>query len=310
MVDYVTSDIKYIEVANYKISTYEPEYIQYIQKVYGFIYLTTNLINGKQYIGQAKIDKKGNWKTYLGSGTILKLAIKKYGRENFHRDIIHIAFNKNEMNFWERYYTVLFNCVNNDDWYNLIHGGLNGTSGRCGKDNPSARPVICLNTLEIFETEKQACDKYNLSQASLSSHCNGKRYYCGKVNNEKLVWMFLDEYNEEEAQEKIILANSKYDNSGENNPMYGRKGVLHHAYGKKRDEIKGGKNPSARKIICLTTNEIFETATEGANKYNANLSHVISCCKGKLQTSGKLKDGTKLQWAYYEDCVQKDNNNT
>lgn len=43
---------------------------------YGFIYITTNLINGKKYIGQ----KKGYNDTYLGSGKILKLAIKKYGR--------------------------------------------------------------------------------------------------------------------------------------------------------------------------------------------------------------------------------------
>lgn len=39
---------------------------------YGFIYITTNLINGKKYIGQ----KKGYNDTYLGSGKILKLAIK------------------------------------------------------------------------------------------------------------------------------------------------------------------------------------------------------------------------------------------
>ena len=42
------------------------------------IYKTTNMINGKIYIGQ---DIKNNPK-YLGSGKILKLSIRKYGRFN------------------------------------------------------------------------------------------------------------------------------------------------------------------------------------------------------------------------------------
>ena len=48
------------------------------------IYKTTNLVNGKTYVGQ---DSKNN-KKYLGSGKILKSAIKKYGRSSFKKEII------------------------------------------------------------------------------------------------------------------------------------------------------------------------------------------------------------------------------
>ena len=41
---------------------------------YGYIYITTNLINGKRYVGQKKIDH--NSKGYLGSGVLLRKAIK------------------------------------------------------------------------------------------------------------------------------------------------------------------------------------------------------------------------------------------
>jgi hypothetical protein len=45
------------------------------------IYITTNLINNKKYIGA---DKNNNPK-YLGSGLIIKLAIKKYGKNNLQK---------------------------------------------------------------------------------------------------------------------------------------------------------------------------------------------------------------------------------
>jgi hypothetical protein len=48
------------------------------------IYITTNLINGKQYIG---LHSKNN-KSYLGAGTLLLKAIKKYGKENFSKEIL------------------------------------------------------------------------------------------------------------------------------------------------------------------------------------------------------------------------------
>jgi hypothetical protein len=47
------------------------------------IYKTTNLINGKMYVGQ---DSHNN-PLYLGSGKVLGLAIEKYGIENFKKEI-------------------------------------------------------------------------------------------------------------------------------------------------------------------------------------------------------------------------------
>lgn len=51
-----------------------------------------------------------------------------------------------------------------------------------------------------------------------------------------------------------------------------------------------------RKIRCITTGEEFESVKSAKEAYHS--PNVILCCTGKLKTSGKLPDGTGLQWEY------------
>jgi len=83
------------------------------------IYITTNLINGKQYIG---LHSKNN-KAYLGSGTLLLKAIKKYGKENFSKEILKETDDIIHANKLERYYIEKYNAVEDDSFYNLSYGG-------------------------------------------------------------------------------------------------------------------------------------------------------------------------------------------
>lgn len=52
-----------------------------------FVYKTTNILNNKIYVGFHMLGSKDSY--YLGSGLALKAAIKKYGKENFKREIIY-----------------------------------------------------------------------------------------------------------------------------------------------------------------------------------------------------------------------------
>ena len=58
-----------------------------------YIYLTTNLLTGKKYIGKhyGELDDK-----YLGSGTRLKEDIKKIGTKYFKKEILFISSNEEE----------------------------------------------------------------------------------------------------------------------------------------------------------------------------------------------------------------------
>ncbi len=93
--------------------------------MYGFIYLTENKINGKKYIGMCKSTHSNN---YLGSGTTLKKAIKKYGKENFTRIILEECETFEKLNNAEEYWIKKYNAVNSNEFYNLTSGGYGGNS--------------------------------------------------------------------------------------------------------------------------------------------------------------------------------------
>jgi hypothetical protein len=66
-----------------------------MKKEFNFIYITTNLINGKQYIGDHSTNNLND--NYLGSGRpYLKRALSEYGKENFKREIIEFFDTKEE----------------------------------------------------------------------------------------------------------------------------------------------------------------------------------------------------------------------
>ena len=80
------------------------------------IYKTTNLRNGKYYIGkQKKYTKK-----YFGSGSALKFALKKYGRKNFRKDILEICHSEAELQEKELAWIDKVDAVNDKNCYNLV----------------------------------------------------------------------------------------------------------------------------------------------------------------------------------------------
>lgn len=84
------------------------------------IYKTTNIVNGKYYIGKHQTKKLNDG--YMGSGKLLKRAIKKYGIDNFHTITLHVCKNEKHMNILEKILVVPDQELN----YNLCFGGKGG----------------------------------------------------------------------------------------------------------------------------------------------------------------------------------------
>lgn len=96
-------------------------------KKYNFTYITTNLINGKQYVGDHSTNDLND--NYLGSGRpYLSNAIKKYGRKNFKREIIKICETKKEAFDLQEKYINEYNTLA-PKGYNISPKGGHGVLG-------------------------------------------------------------------------------------------------------------------------------------------------------------------------------------
>jgi len=87
------------------------------------VYKTTNLINGRFYVGVHKTEAPDD--RYLGSKSLLKLTIQKYGRDAFRKEVLHDFDNPKDMEAKEaEIVTKAF--VDQDETYNLVPGGYQG----------------------------------------------------------------------------------------------------------------------------------------------------------------------------------------
>lgn len=106
------------------------------------IYKITNKLNGKSYIGKHQTKDLGDG--YMGSGLLIRRAIKKYGSENFEKEILHVFETEADMNEAEKNLVTL-----GESSYNLCPGGQGGF----GYINQNGLSV--LNQLTIEQETKR-----------------------------------------------------------------------------------------------------------------------------------------------------------
>lgn len=132
--------------------------------MYGYVYKTTNALNGKVYIGQCA-QSTFNAK-YLGSGKLLKRAINKYGIENFITEIIVWCNTREELNDAEIYYIGL----HQNNSYNIAKGGTGGNTLLMADDNTKnecfkKRAAGILNWYKSLSDEEKLLHNKKISAA-------------------------------------------------------------------------------------------------------------------------------------------------
>lgn len=115
--------------------------------MYGYIYKTTNLLNGKIYIGQKK-SAVFLGESYLGSGKYLVRAVNKYGKENFHVEMIDSAESRDELSQLEIRYISEYDATNHLKGYNIAKGGIGG--GEVYVNNGERNEFIAKCSLQSY----------------------------------------------------------------------------------------------------------------------------------------------------------------
>jgi len=127
--------------------------------MYYTIYKTTNKINGKFYIGKHQTDNPNDG--YYGSGKKLEAAIKKYGRENFIKEVLFIYDNEHDMNNKEKE-IITEDFVKDKNTYNVGIGGEGGPHFKGKKHTEEAKAKFnqkgksYKKSKETLEKEKQS----------------------------------------------------------------------------------------------------------------------------------------------------------
>lgn len=135
-------------------------------KKYNYVYLTTNLINEKQYVGDHSTSKLDDG--YLGSGDIILNSIKKNGKENFKNEILEFFDTKEEAFKAQEKYILLFKTHVSENGYNISWTG--GISGFGGGHSDRTKKKMSLNNkgMKGKKHSKKTKDKMSNSQKKLN----------------------------------------------------------------------------------------------------------------------------------------------
>jgi hypothetical protein len=113
------------------------------EKKFHYVYLTTNLINEHQYVGDRSCNCEPEKDKYLGSGIYYKDAEKLYGKQNFQKQILEIFETRKEAFDAQEKYIIQYNT--------LVPNGYN-ISPRGGH---MVKNSVSVETLEKIKNTKK-----------------------------------------------------------------------------------------------------------------------------------------------------------
>lgn len=152
---------------------------------------------------------------------------------------------------------------------------------------------FCFNQLELDEKERYWINFYNSIEPNGYNKCYG-----GLLDSTG--------YKHTDISKKKMSISKSIMYLGKNNPFYGKKhnDETKSNWSQKRKELKHltdeqkknlKESHFKKKVICIETNEIFNSIKEASEKYNIKATHITRVCKGKRKTTGGF------HWKYIDN---------
>ena len=238
------------------------------------VYLFTNKVNGKKYVGQA-VDSARRYKQHIATSyrdngsrdynCPFHNAIRKYGIENFTFEILLDNLTKEEMDYWEIYYIQFYDTlVNSGKGYNVAAGGNSGNK-------------FAGKTPEEMEIIKR----------KIGEKSKGRKANLGKTLSEDTKKKISDSQKERlKDKTKCSMYGKQHSKESKQKNSDSRKG-----------KCSGAENGRARKVGQYTLDaQLIATfdCVKHAEQHIGVTGGVTGCCKGKRKTCGGFK------WKYVD----------
>lgn len=193
------------------------------------IYKVTNKINSKIYIGKHQTQDLNDG--YMGSGINIRRAIKKYGIENFTKEILHVFNSESDMNAKEAE-LVTEEFVKENTNYNLCPGG-HGGFGYINNELGNAR-----NPFRSLDNQRKWADRRNNTKSTNTLRREKKGLFDADIQKMGTPASMLPEAIEKKKETYNKIGHQR----GEKNSQYGSMWITN---GDKNIKIKkSGQIPS------------------------------------------------------------------
>lgn len=270
---------------------------------FGFsaIYLWTNQVNGKVYVGQTQnfYERMRQYIRGNDSGRVIGKAFAKYGMDNFIIDVLEKDVPLEMLDEREQYWMDYYESYNGDVGYNICREagttrGFHHSKETCerlskqrkeyfathpeaikrGKDNPAYGR-------KMSEEKKEALRRRNIG----NQYAKGAKWDMSEETKRKISAALKGKQNclgrklSQETRDKIAKANMGRVYSEESKA--------------KMSESHKGK--TMKMVMCVETGVVYDGIIKAVEDTGISFSAISHCCRGCQKTAGGY------HWKYYVD---------
>ena len=262
----------------------------------GFIYVRTNTVNGKQYVGQTVDTKRRNrdWNNlnWKYGGELIENARVKYTPAAFSFDILKECPDE-DMDKWEAYFIDMLN-TKIPNGYNLTDGG-GGNQGYTWSDNARKRQSQKYQGRKLTDEWKE-----HISEGQRGEKNWNFGGHLSDEQKEKISRAHMGKHLSEEHKKKISKTLKGKPKSPEASAKSGlsRRGriVSSETRQKLSNAFKGKYNTKKSKPVLASDDEgniIYKfPSTAEAERNGFNHRNIVACCNGERKTH------RGLHWQY------------
>ena len=237
--------------------------------------------SNKVYIGITKQKPQDRWQGGRGyvKNIVFYRAIEKYGWDNIKHEILLDGLTLEEAKQAEVELIAEHNATDRRYGYNITAGGDHVISRPhteeekqaarerfLGINNPKARPVICLETLDVYETQTEAA---RATGATKISECCQRAYKHRTSGGYH--WAYYDPEMDDDDYRDLLKRYIEEETAP--------RGPISE---KAREKLI---ERCAVRVKCVETGTIYRTLNEAAKAVGASASNICNCCNGKKKTT-------------------------